>query len=224
MLPGPDTRALRGILSRLPSAVCSGIHQLHIAFVGFRRLIHQAEYALRACQRHDDGVELLDTCEMGWLKLLLNVQKGCQPAQRKAARAEERQQRAEDGREHIAEVADVGHDGHEDIGIAVGVIGTVGQRVVQRVKPGDALILVAEYLDDLLALHHLLDIAVDRAQIALLRYEICAGPARELFGGEQHKAHHHQRQPCQRQAEGKHGAEYADRSLPPKRRAGACSG
>ena len=92
----------------------------------------------------------------------------------------------------------------------VGVIGTVGQRVVQRVKPGDALILVAEYLDDFLALHHLLDIAVDRAQIALLRYEICAGPARELFGDEQHKAHHHQRQPCQRQAEGKHGAEYAD--------------
>ena len=58
MLPGPDTRAPAAFFQTAVRGLFR-IHQLHIAFVGFRRLIHQAEYALRACQRHDDGVELL---------------------------------------------------------------------------------------------------------------------------------------------------------------------
>ena len=45
----------------------------------------------------------------------------------------------------------------------------------------DVLLLVAEDLDHLLALHHLLDEAVHAAQVLLLGHKVAAGEAAELF-------------------------------------------
>ena len=84
------------------------------------------------------------------------------------------------------------------------------QLIVEFVELLDGGILVAENLDDLLAVHHFLDVAVDFAQLLLLLEEVLAGVAGEILGGQHHSADHDQGQHAQRHAEVKHGQKYAD--------------
>ena len=58
MLPRPDSRTVRR-LCQIPLFIITGIHQFHISAVLFRFLIQQSEYSLRACNSHDDGIQLL---------------------------------------------------------------------------------------------------------------------------------------------------------------------
>ena len=203
-----DRMAIRCVI-RLLLSCCWQCHQLHIALIGFGRLVHHLEHALRARQRHNDHIELLRDLRYRLAEALVELQKRGEAAQRKAADAEDGKQRTGDGRERIADVADVVHHRAKDVGEAVGVVGAVEQLVVQRVKARDVLLLAAEHLHHLLTLHHLLDVAVHRAKAALLRHKVRAGKRRQLFGGKQHDAHHHHGQARQRQVEHEHRTEHA---------------
>ena len=63
---------------------------------------------------------------------------------------------------------------------------------------------MAEDLDDLLAVHHLLDIAVDPAQILLLGDEEAPGALDALDGKRHRRGNHEQRDDQQRHVEDNH--------------------
>ena len=67
---------------------------------------------------------------------------------------------------------------------------------------------VGEHLDDLLALHHLFDVAVQLAQIPLLLDEVFAGLLGDLFGAEHHQRHHQHGNDRQLPAEHAHAEEH----------------
>ena len=71
------------------------------------------------------------------------------------------------------------------------------------------LLLVAEDLHHLLALHHLFDEAVDAAQVPLLGHEVPAGHPGQPPGDEHHEGHHGQGQGRQGDAEEEHGHQHA---------------
>ena len=127
-----------------------------------------------------------------------------------AADAADGQRTADHSAEHVAQVAQLAVDGHRRQRVGVGLVGAVEQLIVEFVELLDGGILVAENLDDLLAVHHFLDVAVDLAQLLLLLEEVLAGVAGEILGGQHHSADHDQGQYAQRHAEVKHGQKYAD--------------
>ena len=57
-------------------------------------------------------------------------------------------------------------------------------------KPSRAFLLVGEDLDDLLAFHHLFDVAVHFAEVALLCDEELAALLGDLLGAEEHQGYH----------------------------------
>lgn len=67
-----------------------------------------------------------------------------------------------------------------------------------------ALVLVAEDLDHLLPVHHLLNIAVDRSQILLLAGKILGGLCRDLRCSKNHDADDRQRDEGQRNIQHEH--------------------
>ncbi len=84
------------------------------------------------------------------------------------------------------------------------------QLIIELVELIDGDLLMAEHLDDLLAVHHLLNVAIDLAQLLLLLDEKLAGVASQVFGGQQHHADHRQRQQRQRDTEVNHRCQHAD--------------
>lgn len=102
------------------------------------------------------------------------------------------------GYDHVQHVADVAQDGHEHIGVAVGLFSVVEQIVVDLVKDCFGLFLVAEDLDHLLAVHHLFHHALSPADGLLLLQEVPGGLAADLLDHQHHKAYaegHHQGHP-----------------------------
>ena len=172
-LPGP----VFGALSRLlhGAVLCDAdVHQGHLALVHLRLFVHQIEDALRAGQSHDDGVDLLGDHGDGAAEVLGKGEERRQISQGQTRIATDRDGAACDGDHHVLQIADVVHDGAEDVGIAVGPRGLHAQIFVLHVEARFGLILVAEDLYDLLAVDHLLDVGVHAAQ------RLRAG--REIFG------------------------------------------
>ena len=185
-LPCPDTGA-RGAFRQRAVRRFHGVHERDASVVVLRLLVDELKDAARA--RHDDGVDLLRHLRDVARKLLRHpeerrddrdLQRRDHAARLKqvlerqirhaAARAD--QKSAEEGREHIQNIADVAHDGHEDVRVALRMVGVVKELVVDGVEIALRRLLMAEDLDDLLAVHHLLDIALDLAERALLVEEV----------------------------------------------------
>ena len=167
--------------------------------------IQQGEDTGAASQSHDDRVQLHGDLSDGLVEALIKGQEAGQLAQRQAADAADGQRTADHSAEHVAQVAQLAVDGHRHQRVGVGLVGAVEQLIVEFVELLDGGILVAENLDDLLAVHHFLDVAVDFAQLLLLLEEVLAGVAGEILGGQHHSADHDQGQYAQRHAEVKHG-------------------
>ena len=180
------------------------IDQLHIAVVRLRLLIQQLENSLRSGQGHDDAVELLADLGDGLGEVPVQVQIGDQGAEGQAPHAVQGQDRSQHSAQHIADVPQVSVDRHEDIGDFICVLGTLPQLPVDGPELLYILVFVAEHLDDLLPLHHLLDVGVDLAQAALLLDEICPGHAAQLGRRRQHDGHHAQGQDGQRDIQARH--------------------
>ena len=84
------------------------------------------------------------------------------------------------------------------------------QLIIELVELIDGDLLMAEHLDDLLAVHHLLNVAVDLAQLLLLPEEVFAGVSGQILRGQQHNADHCQRQQSQGDTEVNHRGQHAD--------------
>ena len=198
-LPGPQGGALLGLLQLVAVLAIGHVHQSHGAVILLGLLVHQGEDPGRAGQGHDDGVELLGDLVDGVGEALGQLQEGGDDAQGDGGvHAAQGQGAAHHGHDHILHVADVHHDGHQDAGVGVGLVGAVEHVVIDAVEAILGLLLVAEDFDHLLAVDHLLDIAVQGAQGALLAEEVAAAAARQETGHHQGEAdahqHHHGQQ------------------------------
>ena len=98
----------------------------------------------------------------------------------------------------ILHIAQIVHDRHQDISKAVCPGRILEQGIVVLIKALLCLLLMAEYLNYLLAMNHLFDIAVDSTDGVLLLYKKCAALAAHKLGNQHHQCHkdqHKQRQP-----------------------------
>ena len=175
-----------------------------IAIIHLGRFIQQVKDALRARQRHDDGIGLLGDLIDRLVKALIQRQEGDQRANGQAEVAAGGQQAADHRAEHIAQVAHRHRQRHDGVGDAVGVVGALAEGIVELLEAREILFLVAEDLDDLLAVHHLLDIAVDPAQILLLGDEEAPGALDALDGERHRRGDHEHRDDQQRHVENDH--------------------
>ena len=204
MTPGPMPGVLLG-LGDGPVLADAAVDQRDIALVGLGLLIHQLKYTLGARRGHDDGVDLLRESVDVTGKLLGHVQKRDQDAdregragERNVLHAREQEHAADEGQRDVKHIADVGDDRPERAGKGVGAEAVAVEPLVDLVELPDALSLMAEYLDDLLAVHGLLDIAFVFGD-GLLYLDIGPGrAAADLFGHKDHGGHadkQHERHP-----------------------------
>lgn len=91
------------------------------------------------------------------------------------------------GHQHVEQVAQVHKDRHEDVGVHVGLLRDLEELFVALVKIGLGGRLVAECLDDLLAVHDFLDMTLDHAELGLLRNKETRGVGAEQLGHKGHK-------------------------------------
>ena len=191
MFPGPDVGAL-GVLLQCTVGLFPGIDQGDVALIGLGLFIHQVKNPLGAGHGHNDGIGLHADLADRLGGVFVEGKKGDQSAQGQPGVAVQSQHRADDGTQHIADVAQVGVDGHGQVGEGVGLVGTVPQGVVELAELLDAFFLVAEDLDHLLAFHHLLNVGVDGAQVLLLAGKVEGGTPGNAGGDQQHDGDHGQ--------------------------------
>ena len=189
VLPGPDAGALVG-LHEVVVLVVLGVDEGDIALIGLAGLIHHLEDALCTGQCHDDAVGLHGHLADGHIEALVQGQERHDSTQCDAAHAGDGHGCAHQSTDGVADVAQLSVDGHHDVGEAVGLLGAVLELVVQLAEALEGFLLVGEDLDDLLAFHHLFDIAVHFAEVALLCDEVLAALLGDLLGAEEHQGHH----------------------------------
>ena len=190
MFPGPAAGMLIG-LDDLPVFIFT-VDQHDVALVCLGLFIQQAENTLRARQGHDDTVELHGDLVDRHADILGKGQETGQGAHRKADELVEGHQAAHRGRDNVIQVAHLGIDGADDVGIGVRLESALVEILIQFIKVPDVLLLMAEDLDDLLAGHHFLNESVEFTQVLLLGHEVPAGQGSHLDGQEQHQADHGQ--------------------------------
>ena len=185
MLPGPHIGALSA-LRELSVGVLFRVDQLHIALVLLRLLIHEIKDTGGTGGGSDHEVDLHAHLGDGLGKALIQAYKDDNRAQGNPSQAVDAQNSAYNGYQSIAQPADVAVDRHEQVGIAVGLVRALPQCLVHLVKIFLGGLLVAEYLDHLLSVQHLLDKAVHNAQIFLLLDIVFAGQLGEVGGHSDH--------------------------------------
>ena len=157
-----------------------GVHQLHIAIVLFGLFVHHLEDAAGSGQGHQNIVHLLADLSNGLGAALVQAQEGHQRSHGQSGETVQRQNRAHDSAEHIADVSQIGVYGHHDIGNFVGLIRAFTKPFIQNTELLQRLLFMAEHLHHLLALHHFLDVTVDIAQVCLLAHKIFSGQTAKL--------------------------------------------
>jgi len=186
IFPGPVARVL-GAFDGL-AVFHAAVDERHGAVVLLRLLVEQGEDAVRTRDGHGHGVDLLRDLRDVRGELLGHAEIGGHDGdgqgsghracgeqilegevQHCAVRADD--EAADERGQHVENVADVHHDRHEDVAEAVGMLGVVAELVVELVERLFGRALVAEDLDDLLAVHHFLDIALGLAERLLLAHE-----------------------------------------------------
>ena len=192
-----------------------GVHKRHIAVVRLGLFVDEGEHALRARARHDDRVDLLGELVDVAGELARHVEEGHKDGdvqrlagERHVRQSDEQEHAADERERHIEDVADVADDGSEDAGIGLRAEAVLKESVVEPVEVLDALLLVAEDLDDLLTRHHLLNEALGGGDRLLLADEVFRAAAADLLRDRDHgddAEHEHQRQP---KAEVEHDGEH----------------
>ena len=194
MLPCPTAGALVGF-GDIPVFVNFRVDQPDIARILLRLLVHQLKNPLRAGKGHDDGIDLVGYLGDGHIEGTGQGQKADELAHGEQPSAGKyREQAADDGENGVLGIAQIVVDGPHGVGIGARKVGIPPQLFVQLVKLLFAGILVGEDLHHPLAVDHLLHIAVDRAQRALLADEEFGGPARDELGDEHDHQHGEQLQ------------------------------
>ena len=216
VLPRPEAGALLALDERV--AAPFGVDQRDVALVLLALLIEEREDAGRAGHGHDDRGDLLrdltdrlheaprELEERGDRAERHDVHAG----EREVRRAEKGHEAAEHGDQHVQGVAERVHDRAEDVCEFVRFRGVFEQVLVPFVKGLLRLVLVAEDLDDLLAVDHFLHVAVDVAERLLLPHEIAAAFRRDLADDLEHQKQEHDDENRQPDAQRQHREEYGD--------------
>ena len=199
VLPCPVAGMLRG-LGDAAVFVDLRVDQPDVAVVRLRLLVHQLEDALRARQRHDDGVDLVGDLADGHVEGAGQEHEAHQAAKGQHIAAGQHAQRAaHDGQNGILDIAQVVVDGSHHVGQGSGGTGVAVQLLVELVELLLAGFLVGEDLDHLLAVDHFLHVAVQHTERLLLADKVSGGLPCHLHGDEDDagdgKEHHDGQQP-----------------------------
>ena len=194
MFPRPHAGVVVGLLELPGVGVDLRVDERHIAFVGFGLLVDELKDTVGAGEAHDHGVDLLrDLADLS-AELLGHVEKRhhdgdgqCHARDAQVGHAQRQENAARQCDQHVEQVSQVHKDGHEDVGIHVGLLRDLEELFVALVKIGLGGRLVAECLDDLLAIHDFLDMALDHAELGLLRNKEARGVGAEQLGHKGHK-------------------------------------
>ena len=226
-LPGPFARALGAGDDR--AVFLAAARKRDGSFVTLGLLIEKLKDTSRARNGHCDGVHLLGDLRDIRRELLAHAEVRRDNGDRKGRnersvhheildgdirnRAAERHEEAACERgEHVQKVTDVVHDRHEDICKAVCLARIGKELVVELVKIGLRGLLMAEDLDDFLAVHHFLDEALGLAERVLLADEVFGGFAADVLGRKRHADDAENHNDHQRHAVIEHHAHNADDS------------
>ena len=173
MFPRPETCTLCA-LAKGAVWLFNRINQFDITVVSLWLFLQKVENTVSPCQSHDNAVKLLADLGDGLCKTFIQGKEGHQCPQSQAYAATQSQHRTHNSAQHIADIAQIRVDRHENIGELIGAVGALTETVIAFPEAFQAFFLMAENLDDLLTAHHLLNIAVHIAQIPLLRRKISA--------------------------------------------------
>ncbi len=209
MLPCPDAGTLRRFV-QLALFVVLGVDQRNIAVVLLGQFVHQLENTVRACHCHNNRVQLLGNLGKRHGEAFCQLQKGCDIAQRKRRKPGNRQRAAHNRGQHVLQIAQVRHNRHQDIREPVGTGRRVAKLVVQLVEALLGRGFVAEYLDNLLTVHHFLNITIHLAKLFLLLDKVPPGAPTDKLGRFCHQHQHDNQQQGQLPAQDDHGNEHAD--------------
>ena len=199
VFPSPLARAL-GALGDIAAFVDVRIDEGNVTVVLLRLFVEKFKDTPCAREPHDDRVDLHGDLADVQRELAGHIQEsrhkadhrdGCSkliaPSENgKIPYAAHNEQACNDRRNDEHEVTYVHDRGHQDIAVGVRLVGCVAELVVDLVEIFLGAFLVAEYLDDLLAAHHLLDIALRFTDDFLLADKVFRAAAADKFGDERH--------------------------------------
>ncbi len=175
-----------------------------------RLLVHHLEHALRARQRRLDGVEQVCDLRDGAREVLHVEQEGEDHAHGNGARDGVDDQISTCHRnDQVGDVVDHVHKRAHHAGDDLGLGAAQPQPVVDVGKVLLVGLLAREELDDLLTGNHLLDVAIEFAQILLLLAVEAPRDAGYGARDEQHHGDGDQRDERQQRAEHEHGNQRA---------------
>lgn len=169
VLPGPFSCPLRAFF-QVSLTIHRDVCKDYVACVLLRRLVHHVEYPLCAGQCGQHEVRLLGELVYRQGGLSHKDEIACQGADVDAA--PDGHQAAQDSHHRVVDVGDADHHGDHGAGVGGGLCPRLPQESVFLVEGPQAVRLVVEDLDHLLAPDHLLDVAVQLAQVLLLVIEI----------------------------------------------------
>ena len=209
MFPCPDTGTHRGLReSSIRLLHC--IYQRHITIIHLFRLIKQIKHTLSTGQCHNDRVELLRHLRDRHIEASGQLQEGCQTAKGQTADSGNSKDRSHTKSQHIVDISKVRHDRHQNICIGICIFCTVEQSVIKNIKILLGLLFMTEYLYNLLAFHHFLNITVQFTKIFLLFNKIFSTLRSDFTNCFQHNEDHYNDQQSQLRAQYDHGNKSAD--------------
>ena len=172
------------------------VYKRNIAVVRFGLFIHKLEYTLCARHSHNHRVYLLRNLAYAHGKLTRHVKerhhhrhRNRLTRKRKVGRVCNNQNTADKGYKHIQNIAYVAHYRHQYICKNICTFGIFEQLIVYFVEILFAFFLMAEYLNDLLSVHHFLNIALNHTYRLLLPYKITRAVSAYFFCYHSHGEH-----------------------------------
>ena len=208
MFPSPHTGTL-ACLNDL-SVFFLGIDQSNITFVIFRLFIQKSKDTFCTRHSHNDKVQLLADLHDRHIQTLIKGKETCQTTQGKAAKSTDSKDTADNGNDHITDITNLCIGRSQHIRIHICLISTVKKFIIQGIKFFDCFFLVAEYLDNLLAVHHFLDVTIDTSQVSLLLAKIFAGISCQELCHQKHDGYHAKCDQGQRDTQSDHADDNTD--------------
>ena len=203
MPPRPESGTLFG-LGKRTVRISDHTDQGHIALVGLGGLIEQLIDAVGTGRRHRDGIQLARNLRDGARKVLVHGHKGDQGTDAESKVSVQRKDSADCRNQHILQATELRRNRQQDVRNAVRSGARVPKLLVSLFKLRNALRFMGENFDDLLSLHHLLNIAVQTAEFLLLNAEVFAGDICDLAGNKEHERRQNKRNQRERNMQKKH--------------------
>ena len=178
MLPCPVTRTIFS-LCNLSVRICLAVNKSNISVVCLGLLVDKREYTLCTGAGHNDCIDLhcklIDVTRELSGHVKERNQNGYieyQTRDRKARSLEQDQEASYDSKNNVDDITDVAYDRSKYVRVCVSSPGILEQAVIDLIEFINGLGLVVKYLNDLLAVDHLLNITLSLTDSLLLLNEV----------------------------------------------------